>query len=68
MRKPPLDKVQGPGVMQVGMNLELTHVVLEFSNPDWWVHLTIAEARGLATLLMRKANELEADQRAASGN
>lgn len=60
--------VQGPGHMLIAMNEEITHVVVQFTDPDWWMHLTPTEARQIASLLCKKADELEADQRAAGSN
>jgi hypothetical protein len=63
-RRPPVDNVQGSGIIVIGMTAELTHVVMQFTDPDWWVHLTPEEARNVGHQLIVKANELEADQRA----
>lgn len=67
-RKPPLDKVQGPGVMVVGITEEWSHVILEFRDPDWWVHMTPDEARGLAELLVKKADDIDQSRRDAGNN
>jgi hypothetical protein len=58
----------GPGTLIVAMNDTLTHVVIQFTDPEWWIHLTPDEARNVARLLNGKADELEADQRAAGSN
>jgi hypothetical protein len=65
-RKPPLDRVQGPGQLIVAVTPEQTHVVVQFQDPDWWVHFTPAEARGVAELLVAKAAEIEREQREAA--
>jgi hypothetical protein len=67
-KAPPVDSVQGPGTLIVAMNDTLTHVVIQFTDPEWWIHLTPDEARNVARLLNGKADELEADQRAAGSN
>ncbi len=57
--------VQGPGFLEVGLTEKLSHVRVQFHDPDWWADFTVREARLLGNLLLRKAKELERERRGA---
>ena len=68
VRQPPIDRVQGRGELIVGMSADLKMVHLQFQDPDWWVEFTPDEARAFGHLMIKKADELEADQAAGGSN
>lgn len=47
-------KVKGKGQMEIGHNEE-GFVVIQFHDPEWWVHLTPVEATQMASLLLKRA-------------
>jgi hypothetical protein len=67
-RKPPIDRVQGPGKLIVAITREYTHVSLQFFDPDWWIHFTPEEARAVAALLVKKADDIDTTQRDQADN
>ena len=53
-------EVQGPGYCIVAISgADPTKVMIQWTDPEWWVHFTPDEARNLAGLLYKKASECE---------
>jgi hypothetical protein len=48
---------QGRGEVIVGLTPDERMVILQWQDPDWWVQFTPDEARQLARLLLKKAEE-----------
>lgn len=67
-RKPPVDSVQGPGEVVVGISQDYAFVALQFTDPDWWVHFTPDEARNVARLLVKKADDIERTRQGSGEN
>jgi hypothetical protein len=62
-------KLGGPGTALVGISgRDPSKVLLQWYDPEWWVEFTPAEARHLALLMLKKADECEAMLRAKGGN
>ena len=54
-------EVSGPGVVIVAISgTDPSKVCLQWHDPDWWVEFTPDEARNLARLMFKKADECEA--------
>lgn len=51
-------KVHQHGHLGIGMTGD-GFVALQFHDPEWWLHLTPAEARNVAKILNSKASEVE---------
>ncbi len=49
--------VSQEGQMEIGITAD-GFVVVQFHDPEWWLHLTPAEALEMARLLVRKAKDL----------
>lgn len=56
---------KAPSEIKEGGNMEIGikpgYVTVQFFNPDWWMDLTPSEARQMAGLLLRKADESESE-------
>lgn len=51
-------QVKGAGHMLIGQTTD-GYVAIEFHDPDWWLHLTPREARNMASLIVKHADDLE---------